>query len=90
MSGEEFLREMRQDRVIGKSQLSGTAGRGTAWLAGAAKVFIYCPASFLSHLSYKLIQCYVPICHVLVCHCGVPLGLIGWSASSYSIRGRQT
>jgi two-component system, chemotaxis family, chemotaxis protein CheY len=39
MSGEEFLREMRQDKVIGKIPIiliTSTAGRGTAWLAGAA------------------------------------------------------
>ena len=34
MSGEEFLRAMRQDRAIGKIPIiliTGTAGRGTAW-----------------------------------------------------------
>ena len=39
MSGEEFLKAMRQDRAIGKIPIiliTGTAGRGTAWLAGAA------------------------------------------------------
>ena len=46
MSGEEFLREMRQDRAIGKIPIiliTGTAGRGTAWLAGAAA---YLPKPF--------------------------------------------
>jgi two-component system, chemotaxis family, chemotaxis protein CheY len=39
MSGEEFLKEMRQDKVIGKIPIiliTATAGRGTSWLAGAA------------------------------------------------------
>ena len=39
MSGEEFLKEIRQDRVIGEVPIiliTATAGRGTSWLAGAA------------------------------------------------------
>jgi two-component system, chemotaxis family, chemotaxis protein CheY len=46
MSGEEFLSEMRQDRVIGKIPIiliTGTAGRGTACFAGAAA---YLPKPF--------------------------------------------
>ena len=46
MSGEEFFRAMRQDRSIGKIPIiliTGTAGRGTAWLAGAAA---YLPKPF--------------------------------------------
>ena len=39
MSGEEFLKEMRQDRKIGNIPIiliTATAGRGASWLAGAA------------------------------------------------------
>jgi two-component system, chemotaxis family, chemotaxis protein CheY len=46
MSGEEFVREMRQDRVMGKIPIiliTGTAGRGTAWLASAVA---YLPKPF--------------------------------------------
>lgn len=38
MSGEEFLKEMRQDNKIGNIPtilITGTAGRGASWLAGA-------------------------------------------------------
>jgi len=39
MSGEEFFKEMRQDKGIGKIPIiliTATAGRGASWLAGAA------------------------------------------------------
>ncbi len=39
MSGEEFFKEMRQDKMIGKIPIiliTATAGRGASWLAGAA------------------------------------------------------
>ena len=39
MSGEEFLKEMRQEKLIGKIpiiMITATAGRGASWLAGAA------------------------------------------------------
>jgi two-component system chemotaxis response regulator CheY len=38
MSGEEFLKAMRQDKAIGNVPtilITGTAGRGASWLAGA-------------------------------------------------------
>jgi len=39
MSGEEFLKAMRQEKMIGKIPIimvTATAGRGASWLAGAA------------------------------------------------------
>jgi two-component system, chemotaxis family, chemotaxis protein CheY len=39
MSGEELLKEMRQDKMIGNIPIiliTATAGRGASWLAGAA------------------------------------------------------
>ena len=39
MGGEEFFKEMRQDKGIGKIPIilvTATAGRGASWLAGAA------------------------------------------------------
>ncbi len=46
MGGEEFLKEMRQDKAIGNVPvilITGKAGRGASWLAGASA---YLPKPF--------------------------------------------
>ena len=46
MSGEEFLKEMRRDKAIGNVPvilITGKAGRGASWLAGASA---YLPKPF--------------------------------------------